>query len=58
MLQVVHIMLNLKTVKTLMRLLEKAKTRPYLALVEYKNTPGDDTASPVQLSMRRRLRSE
>ena len=49
-----------KTVQTAKHLLEKAKqTRqdPYLALLNYRNTPIKDVGSPAQLLMNRRLRS-
>ncbi|XP_046544508.1 uncharacterized protein K02A2.6-like [Haliotis rubra] len=49
-----------KTVQTAKRLLSKSKQDkqdPYLALLEYRNTPIDNIASPAQMSMSRRLRS-
>ncbi|KAG1952393.1 protein NYNRIN-like [Pimephales promelas] len=49
-----------KTVQTAKRILDKAKagnTDPYLALLEYRNTPVDNLQSPAQLLMSRRLRS-
>lgn len=50
-----------RTVQTVKRLLQKAKDSghdPYLALLEYKNTPmADCKQSPVQLLMSRRTRS-
>ncbi|KAK2552099.1 Transposon Ty3-I Gag-Pol polyprotein [Acropora cervicornis] len=49
-----------KAVQTVKSLLPKAKQDsrdPYLALLEYRNTPIDDVGSPAQLLMSRRLRS-
>ena len=49
-----------KAVQTMKSLLTKAKQDsrdPYLALLEYRNTPIDDVGSPAQLLMSRRLRS-
>lgn len=49
-----------KTVQTAKHILDKAKagnTDPYLALLEYRNTPVDNLQSPAQLLMSRRLRS-
>lgn len=50
-----------RTVQTVKRLLQKAKDsghEPYLALLEYKNTPlSDCNRSPVQLLMSKRTRS-
>ncbi|XP_046547975.1 uncharacterized protein K02A2.6-like [Haliotis rubra] len=47
-----------KTVQTAKRLFSKSKQdkqAPYLALLEYRNTPIDNIASPAQKSMSRRL---
>ena len=49
-----------KAVQTVKNLLTKAKQDnrdPYLGLLEYRNAPIDDVASPTQLLMSRRLRS-
>lgn len=49
-----------KSVQIAKTLLEKAKADkrdPYLSLLEYRNTPVDNFASPAQLLMSRRLRS-
>ncbi len=45
-----------KTVQTLKNMIKKSDD-PYLGLLEYRNTPIDDIASPAQLLMSRRLRS-
>ena len=52
--------LSEKAVQTVKRLMSKAladKSDPYLALLEYRNTPVDNLASPAQLLMSRQLRS-
>uniref|UniRef100_A0A803JAA2 Integrase catalytic domain-containing protein n=1 Tax=Xenopus tropicalis TaxID=8364 RepID=A0A803JAA2_XENTR len=49
-----------KTVQTVKHLLSKAKQSggdPYIAILEYRNTPIDGIGSPAQLLMSRRLRS-
>lgn len=49
-----------KTVQTVKRLLEKAKASgedPYLAILEYRNSPVDHHVSPAQMLMSRMLRS-
>ena len=49
-----------KTVQTAKRIIEKSYqsgTEPYLAFLEYRNTPVDNLASPAQLLMSRQLRS-
>ncbi|XP_065557747.1 uncharacterized protein LOC136025696 [Artemia franciscana] len=49
-----------KTVQTAKRIIEKShqsRTEPYLAFLEYQNTPVDNLASPAQLLMSRQLRS-
>ena len=49
-----------KFVQITKRLIEKARRDgrdPFLSLLEYRNTPIDDKASPAQLLMSRRLRS-
>lgn len=48
-----------KTVQTAKNILEKNNSNcdVFLALLEYRNTPVDNLASPAQLSMSRRLRS-
>ena len=49
-----------RTVQTAKKLLTKAKedgTQPLLALLEYRNTPVDNHASPATLLMSRQLRS-
>ena len=43
--------------KTLMNKAKADKRDPYLSLLEYRNTPVDNLASPAQLLMSRRLRS-
>lgn len=52
--------LSEKTVQTAKRILDKAKAEkkdPYVSLLEYRNSPGDNLKSPAQLLMSRRLRS-
>jgi len=49
-----------KAVQIVKRLLSKAKQDgkdPYISLLEYRNTPIDNVASPAQILMSRRLRS-
>lgn len=49
-----------KTVQAAKRMLDKAKAAnkdPYLALLEYRNTPVDNLRSPDQLLMSQQLRS-
>ena len=49
-----------KTVQTAKRIIEKSYqsgTEPYLAFLEYRNTPVDNLASPAQLLMSRELKS-
>ena len=43
-------------VQTVKRLLKKSKD-PYLALLNYRTTPGRDTASPASLMFGRRVRT-
>ena len=45
-----------RTVQTIKNLLKKASD-PYLGLLEYRNTPIDNIASPAQMLMSRHLRS-
>ncbi len=50
-----------RTVQTVKNLLKKAKASnqdPYLSLLSYRNTPGQQTGSPAQLLMNRRLRTD
>ena len=48
---------TVQTVKNILTKAEESNRDPYLAILEYRNTPIDDIASPAQLLMSRRLRS-
>lgn len=47
----------MQTIKSLLTRAKKDKRDPYLALLEYRNTPIDGVGSPAQLLMSRRLKS-
>ncbi|XP_031570211.1 uncharacterized protein K02A2.6-like [Actinia tenebrosa] len=48
---------SVQTVKSLLTKAKKDKRDPYIALLEYRNTPIDGVGSPAQLLMSRRLRT-
>ena len=46
-----------QTVKTLLKKVEADNRDPYIALMQYRNTPWPDSPSPAQLLMNRRIRT-
>ena len=47
----------MKIIKDLLAKAKDSGKDPYLSLMEYRNTPVDNLASPAQILMSRRLRS-